>query len=107
MSSRETTLHFELNVLVKFFSVQILYHFKLVFMFLTSSCFCEEVLFNLITNEVRETLKVKTVDTYAQRDDRGWGTLYTVKKNQKLSHKNAIKHKNRGPMNFVTTSRTP
>jgi hypothetical protein len=52
-------------------------------MFLTSSCFCEEVLFNLITNEVRETLKVKTVDTYAQKDDRGWGTLYTVKKKSK------------------------
>jgi hypothetical protein len=38
----------------------------------------------------------------------GDGAPYILsKKNQKLSHKNAIKHKNRGPMNFVTTSRTP
>jgi hypothetical protein len=56
-------------------------------MFFTSSCFCEEVLFNLIPNEVRETLKVKTVDTHAQREDRGWGTLYTVKNSKTLSQK--------------------
>jgi len=80
LSSRETTLYFVPNVRVKFFSVQMLYHFKLVFMFLTSSCFCEEVLFNLIPNEVRETLKVKTVDTYAQREEKGMGHLIYCQK---------------------------
>jgi len=83
LSSRERTLYFVPNVLVKFFPNRCYIILKLVIMFLTSSCFCEEVLFNLITNEVRETLKVKTVDTYAQKDDRGWGTLYTVKKKSK------------------------
>jgi hypothetical protein len=38
---------------------------------------------------------------------KGRGTLYTVQKFKKLCHKNAIKHKNRGPIDFLTTSSAP
>jgi hypothetical protein len=52
-------------------------------MFLTSCFFCEEVLFNLITNEFRETLNVQTVDTYEKREGRGRGHLIYCQKFQK------------------------
>jgi hypothetical protein len=72
-------------------------------MFLTSSCVWEEVLFNLITNEVRETLKVKTVATYAQREGKGRGTLYTVKKCNRTQKQGTheISHKLKYPLKRI------